>query len=228
VGYRRVLDRLSERGVRVNHKRMERLWQEHRLGRPIQRGKRQQRRGNDGEELPKASRANERWAVDFLSDRLENGKPYRILAVVDVMTRECLTLLASPSMPASRVVAGFERIALLRGVPEMITMDNGPELISHLLRSWAQRNGVSLHYSRPGTPTDNPFIESFNARLRAECSELWWIESIDEAQDVLERWRREYNEVRGHGSLRRQTPKAFAAITPWVEYRPPAEEGPRL
>lgn len=228
AGYRTILDRLRDRGLRVNHKRIERLWHEHGLGRPRKTGGRQQRRRIDGSELPKATRANERWAVDFLADRLENGTSYRILAVVDVMTRECLGLFASRSMPASRVVAAFERIALLRGVPTMITMDNGPELISHLLRNWAQTNGVILRYSRPGTPTDNPFIESFNARLRSECSELWWIERIDEAQDVLDRWRREYNEVRRHGSLRRQTPKVFAADAPWIDYRPPVEFRARL
>ena len=170
-----------------------------------------------------ATHANERWALDFLADSLSNGKQYRILAVIDVVTRECIALSASRSMPATRVVTALERIALLRGVPRTITVDNGPELVSRHLRTWAARNEVKLSYSRPGTPTDNPFIESFNGRLRAECSELWYIDSVEEAQSVLDAWRRHYNQVRGHGSLKRQTPNGFAAATTWIDYRPPVD-----
>lgn len=222
-GYRAVLDQLRARGLRINHKRLERLWHEQRLARPRKTKRRQQRRVSGQSTLPKATRANERWALDFLADSLSNGKQYRLLAVIDVVTRECVGLVASPSMPASRVVKALERIALVRGVPEMITVDNGPELISRHLRSWAERNHVTLRYSRPGTPTDNPFIESFNARLRDECSELWFVDSIEEAQAVLDEWRRRYNDVRGHGSLGRKTPAAFAATAPWVDYRPPVD-----
>lgn len=222
-GYRAVLDRLRERGMRINHKRLERLWHEQRLARPRKIKGRQQRKRDDQIALPNATRANERWALDFLADSLTNGKQYRLLAVLDVVTRECVGLSASRSMPASRVVATLDRIALVRGVPEMITVDNGPELISRRVRAWAERNQVTLRYSRPATPTDNPFIESFNARLRDECSELWFIDSIDEAQSVLDQWRRHYNEKRGHGSLGRKTPTAFAAVAPWIDYRPPVD-----
>ena len=222
-GYRAVLDRLRERGLTINHKRLERLWHEQRLARPRRTKRRQQRREKDQIALPPATRANERWALDFLADSLTNGKQYRVLAILDVVTRECVGLSASRSLPATRVVSAIERIALLRGVPEMITVDNGPELISRRLRSWAERNKVTLRYNRPATPTDNPFIESFNARLRDECSDLWYIDSIDEAQSVLDQWRRHYNEVRGHGSLGRKTPTAFAAAAPWIDYRPPVD-----
>ena len=218
-GYRRIIDRLRAEGVVVNHKRVERLWRE--AGLTIKKREKRRLLVSLVQRLEKASKANERWALDFLSDRLENGATYRILAIIDVFTRECVAIDVARSMPAKRVVQVLERTATLRGLPSMLTTDNGPELISTALARWGADNEVTLWKSRPGTPTDNPFIESFNARLRAECVDLISIESIDEARWVLEQWRRRYNEQRGHSSLGRLTPANFAKTAPWVDYRVP-------
>ena len=221
-GYRRIHSLLRDGGQLINHKRVLRLWRvaglDRRIKRPRQRVLPQVREP----EIAPPERANDRWALDFLSDRLENGDRYRILAVVDVFTRECLCILAARSMPAWRVVQVVDRIAVLRGVPNMITLDNGPELISKALKDWAAANSVVLRYSRPGTPTDNPFIESFNARLRAECGDLWWVESIDGANEVLRSWQQRFNNQRTHSSIGKVTPAKFAKSVDWVGYRTPA------
>lgn len=148
-----------------------------------------------------------------------------MLAVIDVFTRECVALLAAHSMTAWRVVKTLDGLALIRGVPKMITLDNGPELISEALEQWALSNGVTLRFSRPGTPTDNPFIESFNSRLRAECADLWWTESVSDANLLLGTWRERYNRKRPHRSIGRIPPSKFAKATPWIEYKPPVAIG---
>ena len=222
-GYRMIYDVLREQGERVNHKRVLRLWRLQGLNRQSKR--RRPRMKRTASTLAASSRANERWALDFLSDRLENGQPYRMLAVIDVLTRECVALLASRSMTAWRVVKTLDALALIRGVPNMITLDNGPELISEALKHWALTNGVTLRYSRPGTPTDNPFIESFNSRLRAECADLWWTESIPDVNLLLSAWRERYNMKRPHRSIGRIPPSKFAKAAPWIEYKAPVPMG---
>lgn len=213
-----IADRLRAKGVVINDKHVERLWRE--TGLSSFRPRRTSRKGARRPSLLAApSAANERLALDFVSDRLANGHAYRMLAVIDVFTRECLAIDLGRSMPASRVVAILDRIAAVRGLPRTITTDNGPEFINTTLDRWARTNGVQHSRSRPGTPTDNPFIESFNARLRAECVDLWWTESIREGQASVDAWRHRYNRLRPHGSLGRRTPNAFAATAPWIAFR---------
>lgn len=220
VGYRMIHDRLRNEGWIINHKRVYRVWRS--LGLDRKPKQRTRRRGTPSPSpLAAPQQANERWALDFLSDRLENGQPYRILALIDVFTRECVAIEAARSMPAWRVAAALDRAAMRRGVPQMITIDNGPELTSKTVIDWGHRNQVILRNSRPHTPTDNPFIESFNARLRAECEDLWWTESIKDANEVLNSWRRRYNEKRPHRSIGRIPPATYARAVSWIAYRPP-------
>lgn len=221
VGYRMIHDRLRQEGICINHKRVLRLWRL--LGLERHPKKRRTRLRSAVVALPSPQRANERWALDFLTDRLENGQPYRILALMDVYTRECIAIVAARSMPAWRVVATVDRACVVRGVPNMITTDNGPELTSKAFTEWGTRNRVSVRYSRPGKPTDNPFIESFNARLRAECADLWWTQSIGEANQLLAMWRDRYNNERPHRSIGRRTPAHYARSVEWIDYRSPVE-----
>lgn len=221
IGYRMVHDRLRQAGICVNHKRVLRLWRV--LGLQHHPKKRRTRLRSIAVTLTSPRCANERWALDFLTDRLENGQPYRILAVIDVYTRECIAILAARSMPAWRVVATVDHASVVRGVPNMITTDNGPELTSKAFTEWGSRNQVTLRYSRPGKPTDNPFIESFNARLRAECADLWWTQSISEADQLLARWRDRYNNERPHRSIGRTPPAQFARNVKWIDYRLPVD-----
>jgi putative transposase len=127
------------------------------------------------------------------------------------MSRESLAIEVDRSLTGQHVVAVLERLAAQRGLPKCIQVDNGPEFTSKALDEWAHRHGVKLAFSRPGTPTDNPFIEAFNGRLRQECLDQHWFVSLADARNCLEEWRRDYNTTRPHTALRNQTPSAYAA-----------------
>ncbi|MNL27396.1 Integrase core domain protein [compost metagenome] len=151
--------------------------------------------------------------MDFVSDALYNGKRFRSLTVVDAYTRECLAIEVDQGIRGEQVVSVLERLRFLRGVPKNIRVDNGPEFISKVLDRWAYENGVTLDFSRPGKPTDNAFIESFNGSFRDECLNVNWFLSLDDARDKIEEWRDEYNHRRPHMALAGQTPAEFARLT---------------
>jgi putative transposase len=153
-------------------------------------------------ERPLASRPNEIWAMDFVSDALFNGKRFRALTVVDVFTRECLTIHADQGIKGEAVATVMERLTFERGTaPTKIRVDNGPEFISRALEQWAYMIKVTLDFSRPVKPTDNAFVESFNGRLRDECLNTHWFLSLDDARGKIEACRRDFNESRPHTSL---------------------------
>lgn len=158
-----------------------------------------------------------------MSDSLANGQRFRHLTLVDNMSRESPAIAVDRSLTGHRVVAILERLAAQRGLPQVLQVDNGPECSSQALAAWAPRRGVKLAFSRPGTPTDNPFIEAFNGRVRQECLDQQWFYSLDEARRCLEDWRRDYNTIRPHTALGNQTPAAFAAA--WQEQQANREIG---
>jgi putative transposase len=131
--------------------------------------------------------------MDFLSDELADGRKLRILAVIDLFTRECLAIRVDTRFTSGRVAEVMSRVASARGVPREVRVDNGPEFTGRLLDLWAHLNGVTLDFSRPGKPTDNGFIESFNGRLREECLNQCDFTSLEDAREKLEEWRVEYN-----------------------------------
>ncbi|MBF0481904.1 MAG: transposase family protein [Desulfovibrionaceae bacterium] len=145
-------------------------------------------------------------AMDFMSDQLFDGARIRILTVIDAFTRFCPVIDASKSYRADDVVNTLERVTQLYGVPREIRVDNGPEFINKALDLWAYVHGVKLDFPRPGKPTDNAFIESFNGKFRAECLNASWFLTLKEAQAKCEAWRRDYNEVRPHSSIGHQAP----------------------
>ncbi len=149
--------------------------------------------------------------MDFMSDSLYDGRRFRLLTVVDTVTRECPAIEVGQSLTGQRVVAVLDRLKGVRGLPNVISVDNGPEFISKAVDAWAHENRVQLEFSRPGTPTDNPYIEAFNGRVRDECLSQHWFASLADAQRTIETWRREYNHDRPHGALGNRTPAAFAA-----------------
>ena len=157
------------------------------------------------------SRIDECWSMDFVADNLFNGRRIRALTVVDNFSRECLAITVNHHLRGDEVVRTMEHIKALRGVPERIQVDNGSEFISKALDLWAYENQVILDFSRPGKPTDNPFIESFNGSFRDECLNLNWFLSLDDAQEKIEAWRIDYNEFRPHQSLGDMTPMQFVA-----------------
>jgi putative transposase len=146
----------------------------------------------------------------FVSDKLADGRSFRILTVVDQFTRECVGLEADRSMTGRKVAEVLEGVRKERRLPESITVDNGSEFWGRALEAWAMTNDVQLCFIRPGRPVENGFIESFNGRLRDECLNVEWFSSLDDARQKLAKFRAHYNHHRPHSSLADQTPAAFA------------------
>ena len=209
-GYRRLHVLLRREGWAVNLKRVYRLY---RLERLTLRRKNPRRRvsSRHRDDRPAVEAANQAWAMDFLGDALADGRKLRILAVIDLFTRECLTIRVGTRFTSGQVSEVMAEVASGRGVPREVRVDNGPEFAGRMLDLWAHLNGVTLDFSRPGKPTDNGFIESFNGRLREECLNQGYFTSPEDAREKLEAWRVDYNEVRPHRALGYLAPKEFAA-----------------
>jgi len=209
-GYPRIHVLLQREGWRVNRKRVYRLY---RLEGLSLRRKRPRRHVTAARRLERdaAVRPNQHWSVDFVSDALFDGRRIRALTLVDNFTCEALAIVVDGSIRGEHVVRAVEGIAVERGAPGLIRVDNGPEFVSKVLDRWAYERGVTLDFSRPGKPTDNGFIESFNGRLRDECLDTHWFSSLDDARREIEAWRWDYNASRPHSALGHLTPLEFAA-----------------
>lgn len=221
-GYRRLYILLRREGWTVNHKRVYRLYCEEGLH---LRSKRPKRRVSAAHRAnrPLATRMNESWSMDFVSDSLFNGRRFRAFTLVDNFSRECLGILVDQSITGAAVVEFIRRVSFRRGAPERIFLDNGPEFIGKVLDRWAYENGVTLDFSRPGKPTDNAFIESFNGSFRDECLNAHWFLSLQDAREKIEAWRKEYNEFRPHSSLGDIPPREFAVKTATTPLKQEAE-----
>ena len=159
-------------------------------------------------------RPDERWSLDFVSDQLTDGRRFRILAVVDDCTRECLTLLVDTSLSGMRVARELDRLVADRGRPRMIVSDNGSEFTSNAILAWADQNRVEWHYVAPGKPMQNGFIESFNGRLHDELLNETLFTSLAQARVATALWRADYNTARPHSQIAWQTPDEFARTSP--------------
>jgi putative transposase len=212
-GYRRLHVLLQREGWQVNHKRVYRLYRLE--GLTLRRKTRKKRVSCPRVPAPPATRPLAEWGMDFLSDRLADNRRFRVLTFVDHMSRVSPAIEVDASLTAERVVAVLERLAATSGRPGRIYVDNGPEFVSKALDAWAYRSGVNLVFSRLGTPTDNPFIEAFNSRFRDECLDQHWFASLEEARQIIEAWRIDYNTTRPHGALGQSTPADVAAK--WTE-----------
>ena len=218
-GYRRLHVLLRREGWPVNAKRIWRLYSEEGLSiRPRTPRRRRAWRYRIGRKMTTAA-ANDVWAMDFLSDALFDGRPFRLLGVIDCHMREALAIAPRASFRAFQVLELLDRLARQHGKPKTLKVDNGPEFVGRILDQWARLaqgsvrrrrmewqdkgylNGVEIDFSRPGKPTDNGHIEAFNSRLRAECLNASWFLSLADARDRIEEWRRHYNEERPHSAL---------------------------
>jgi putative transposase len=209
-GRRRLHVLLRREGWPVNARRVHRLHREEGLAiRPKIPERKRAWRCRQGRSATLEA-ANEAWAMDFMSDQLFDGRPFRILTIIDGHTREALATVPRTSFRAYRVAEVLDRLVTLRGRPESLRVDNGPEFAGKVLDRWAYLNGVEIDFSRPGRPTDNGLIEAFNARLRAECLNASWFLSLADARDRIEAWRCGYNHDRPHSALGNFTPGAFA------------------
>ena len=217
-GYRRLHVLLRREGWMVNHKRVYRLYREEGLGIRV---KRRKKLASAPRVLPPpAKRPRERWSMDFLTDGLANGQRFRVLTIVDTVSRVSPAIEVGVSLSGERVVAVLERLKRTTGTPQRIAIDNGPEFVSKALDAWAYQNGVQLEFSRPGKPTDNAFAESFNGRFRDECLDQHWFASLEEVRQTVEAWRIDYNTERPHRALGQQAPAAWEAA--WA----PAQKAP--
>jgi putative transposase len=203
-GYRRLHWLLGREGTTVNLKRVQRVYRE--AGLHVRR-RRRKRVSVPRQPAVAPSRPNERWSMDFMSDTLGNGRPFRILTLVDDCSRESPGLLADFSLAAARVTGFLDTLPKL---PAVLVCDNGSEFTSQHLDQWAHARGIRIHFIRPGKPIENCYIESFNGRLRDECLNESWFVTLGDAQQTLEVYRLDYNRGRPHSSLGNRTPSEFA------------------
>lgn len=209
-GYRRVTGLLRNGGRLVNRKRVERIWRQEGLKVPRKQPKRRRLWLKDGScirlrpEYPKHV-----WSYDLMADRTSNGKPIRILNIIDEYSRECLSVSVDRKMNSYDVIEQLAELFVERGTPDYLRSDNGSEFTAEAIREWLGRLGVKTLFIEPGSPWENGYIESFNGKMRDELLNGEIFDTIFEARVITERWRREYNQKRPHSSL---------------NYRPPAPE----
>jgi transposase InsO family protein len=209
-GYRRVTALLQQEGWRVNHKRVERIWRQEGLKVPQKQPKRGRLWLHDGSCVRhRPEHPNHIWAYDFVHERTHDGRPMRMLTIIDEYTRESLAIEVERRMNSQDVLRVLARLFVRRGTPEYLRSDHGPEFVAKAVREWLQRVGVQTLFIEPGSPWENGSIESFNGKLRDELLNGEIFYTLWEAKVLVERWRQEYNQVRPHSSL---------------GYRPPAPE----
>ena len=209
-GYKRIHVLLKREGIHINKKRVHRLYCLEGLQLRAKRPKRSVSAAHrqPPKLLPKAP--NIAWSMDFVSDQTSSGTRFRALTIVDIFTRECLAIEPGKSLRGEDVARVLSIIVSKRGKPKRIHCDNGSEFAGHTMDLWAYSNQVVLEFSRPGTPTDNAYIESFNGSLRDECLNVHWFADLTDAKEKLQAWQHEYNESRPHRSLNNLSPFDFA------------------
>jgi putative transposase len=210
-GYRRLHILLHREGIRMNHKKLRRLYAEERL-QVRRRGGRKRALGTRAPlSIPQGS--NQRWSLDFASDALADGRRFRILAVVDDFSRECLCLVADTSLSGQRVARELDALIARRGRPVTCVSDNGTEFTSMAILRWSQQAQVQWHYIAPGKPTQNAFVESFIGRLRDELLNETIFISLAHARTELDIWKEDYNTIRPHSGLGNLPPAAYALLS---------------
>lgn len=211
-GHWRIYALLRREGWKDNHKRVYRIYKEEGLN---LRSKRPRRNKSAAHRLerPELSNLYQCCSMDFVSDQLFDGRKFRALTLVDNYSRICLLIKTGQSLKGTDVVAALEELKNTKGiVPQRLQTDNGSEFVSKEMDRWAYENNVTMDYSRPGKPTDNPFVESFNGSFRDECLNTHWFLSLEDAAKKIEDWRIEYNQYRPHSSLDDLTPADFAEL----------------
>jgi len=213
-GYRRITEMLKREGWKVNHKRVERIWRREGLKVPQKQPKRKRLWLNDGSCVRLRPEYKDHvWSYDLVMDRTSDGKALRMLTILDEYTRECLSIRVGRRITAQDVLDELYQLFMVRGLPQYIRSDNGPEFTAKAVRHWLYHLGVITLFIEPGSPWENGYIESFNGKLRDELLDREIFDTLLEAQVLTETWRKEYNQIRPHSSLR---------------YRPPAPQTTQL
>lgn len=207
-GYRRIHDLLRPSFPEVNHKRVYRLYTEAKLS--VRRRRKGKRPSNERQPLGLAQGINEVWSMDFVADSLASGRRLKLLTITDDFSRECVDIAVDFGISGQYVTRVLDQAAVFRGYPRAVRTDNGPEFTSRAFMAWTQVHGIRHLLIDPGKPMQNGLIESFNGKLRDECLNEQWFESLHQARVVIATWRRDYNEERPHSSLGRIPPAQFA------------------
>lgn len=205
-GYLMLHSLLRREGLVINKKRTYRLYTALQLQ---VRTKRRKKLTRPRVPMAVPTQPNERWSLDFVSDQLGNGRRFRVLNIVDDYSRVCVGQLIDFSISGAYMSRYLDQLAETRGLPRTLVLDNGPEMTSKAMFFWSQRQKVKLHFIQPGKPTQNAFVESFNGRFRDNCLNQQWFSDIDDAREIIDAWRRHYNEERPHSSLGYLPPKTF-------------------
>jgi putative transposase len=207
-GYRRLFILLREQGEPSGINRIYRLYREE--GLTVRKRKARRRAIGTRTPIPVEAKANARWSLDFVHDQFARGRRFRILNIVDDVTRECLAAIPDTSISGKRVARELTTIIGVRGKPQMIVSDNGTEFTSNAMLGWAKDQGVDWHYIAPGKPMQNGYIESFNGRMRDELLNESLFINLDQARQIIGAWVIDYNTARPHSSLGYKTPAAYA------------------
>ena len=212
-GYRRITALLNERGWQVNHKRVERVWRQEGLKVPQKQPKRGRLWLNDGSCIRlRPEHKDHVWSYDFVTARTADGQAFRMLTIIDEYTRECLAILVERCLTSEDVLDQLFNLFVLRGIPEHIRSDNGPEFTAKAVRKWLERLGVKTLFIEPGSPWENGYIESFNGKLRDELLNGEIFTRLIEAKVLISDWRREYNQVRPHSAKGYKPPAPEAKL----------------
>jgi putative transposase len=207
IGFWKSYHRLRRAGKTWNHKRVYRVYTQMKLN--IRRRAKKRLPARVKQALFQPSAANQVWSVDFMTDSLWDGRRFRLLNVIDDYNREILAIEVDTSLPALRVIRVLEKLELLRGLPEMIRVDNGPEFISDKLDQWCKIRKIQLAFIQPGKPMQNGFVERFNGNLRRELLNAYVFRTISEVKFMTEIWKADYNFHRPHEALNNRTPNDF-------------------
>lgn len=216
-GYKRIHILLKREGVHVNKKRVHRLYCLEGLQLRAKRPRRHVSAATRQPPITKPQAPNVAWSMDFVSDQTSAGLRFRALTIVDIFTRDCLAIEPGQSLGGAEVVGVLSKLAAKRGAPRRVYCDNGSEFAGRLVDLWAYANKVTLEFSRPGKPTDNAYIESFNGSLRDECLNVHWFNDLTDANEKMQAWRIDYNESRPHRALNELSPLQYKAR--WAEHR---------
>ena len=212
-GYRRITALLNERGWQVNHKRVERIWRQEGLKVPQKQPKRGRLWLNDGSCIRLRPEYKDHvWSYDFVTAGTADGRAFRMLTIIDEYTRECLAILVERRLTSEDVIDQLFNLFILRGIPEHIRSDNGPEFTAKAVRKWLERLGVKTLFIEPGSPWENGYIESFNGKLRDELLNGEIFTTLIEAKVLISDWRREYNQVRPHSAKGYKPPAPEAKL----------------
>jgi transposase InsO family protein len=213
-GYRRITIELRKDHWMINFKRVYRIWQDYDLKGPGQKGRKKRVRDGCSDNAcnkKKPAYMNHVWSYDFMTETLEKGRKAKLLNILDEYTRECLTIDVAKRITSQDVIDVLRYLFWVRGVPDYIRSDNGPEFTARKVKKWLKAMQVKTLFIEPGSPWENGYIESFNSHFRDECLDLEIFVGMDELRYVAERWRMDYNHYRPHSSLGYQTPAAYAA-----------------